>query len=302
MTTRTRTKTNPEVLPAEKWLHLAHQHREAMHAHTRPIRERRARGEKHPIQDFLNTYYSLSLGRLERWHPGPDTPLEHHPDALSFFSEKHYRISADTIILDPTRMKEKERTRLTRIHNLLTLTQSRPGTYRCHGLHEWAMVYRAEDIRHREVLPLRLSQEETDRVVETHPICCTHFDAFRHFAPSSQKFNRIHPTLDTREENEQPGCLHTNMDLYKWAYKSMPWIGSDLLMETFLLALEIRKIDMRASPYDLTSYHLPPIKIETPEGKTEYEHHQRQLSQKARPVRKKLMKSLSHVLKPQQPT
>ena len=86
------------------------------------------------------------------------------------------------------------------------------------------------------------------------------------------------------------------MDLYKWAYKSSPWISSDLLLETLFFAIEAREIDMRASPYDLSDYGYPAIPIETPEGRREYETHQLALYQKGLPLREKLISALSAIL------
>ncbi|NIP97292.1 MAG: 3-methyladenine DNA glycosylase, partial [Akkermansiaceae bacterium] len=58
----------------------------------------------------------------------------------------------------------------------------------------------------------------------------------------------MQPDLWSREANEQPGCIHANMDLYKWTAKALPWAGSDLLWDCFELALRAREVDMRASP------------------------------------------------------
>ena len=52
--------------------------------------------------------------------------------------------------------------------------------------------------------------------------------------------NRVALSWSTRHVVEQPGCIHANMDLYRWAYTSMPWIGSDLLWDCFALATELR--------------------------------------------------------------
>ena len=87
------------------------------------------------------------------------------------------------------------------------------------------------------------------------------------------------------------------MDLYKWAYKSMPWVGSDLLWECFLFALKAREIDMRASPYDLSSYEYNAIPVETPEGRKEYEEEQRALTETAKPLRQELIESLDNLLR-----
>ena len=125
------------------------------------------------------------------------------------------------------------------------------------------MVYRGTMVRHRETVPLRLPQEEIDTLVRSQPLCCSHFDAFRFFAPAAQLLNHLQPDLWAREDNEQPGCIHANMDLYKWAAKSLPWVPSELLWKCFHLALKAREIDMRASPYDLSGLGYEPIAVET---------------------------------------
>jgi hypothetical protein len=210
------------------------------------------------------------------------------------FQQKHYQLQDGIISQDLTTLTEKAAARLVRIATLLRLTQSRAPNFACHGLHEWAMVYQGADIRHREIVPLRLPQSEINDLVRSRPLCCTHFDAFRFFSLEAQPLNKLQPDLDSREANEQPGCIHANMDLYKWAYKSMPWIGSDLLWECFLFALRAREIDMRASPYDLSAYDYPAIPVETPEGRQEYEREQRILAEVARPLRQTLIESLDN--------
>ena len=59
-----------EALTREEWSRRAHAHAERVTPHTRPFLDRRSRGEKHPVEDFLFTYYSQSAGSLQRWHPG----------------------------------------------------------------------------------------------------------------------------------------------------------------------------------------------------------------------------------------
>lgn len=86
------------------------------------------------------------------------------------------------------------------------------------------------------------------------------------------------------------------MDLYKWAAKSMPWIGSELLLEAFRLASQLRDLDMRASPYDLSAWNVAPIKIEHPEGRREYEAEQRRLASLARDLRQKLIRAIQRVI------
>ena len=52
---------------------------------------------------------------------------------------------------------------------------------------------------------------------------------------------------------------------------------------------------MRASPYDLAEYGYEPIKIETPEGRTEYETMQREISRQSIPLRQQLIDLLAEL-------
>ena len=284
-------------LRLHEWQEQREAHRARVREFTSPTRARLGRGESHPVDDFLVRYYRFSLGHLEEWHAGLGVALASPEDERELPPQKYYRRHGSAVALEPSILSDKELQRIRWTADLLRATAERPAVFHCHGLHEWAMVYQGGDIRHRESAPLRLPQDEIDALVESRPICCTHFDAFRFFAPAAQPLNRHQPTLWTREENEQPGCIHTNMDLYKWAYKSMPWVGSDLLWECFLFARTARKIDMRASPYDLREWGYEPICIETTEGRREYEAEQRGLAEAARPLRAQLIESLDKVLK-----
>lgn len=181
---------------------------------------------------------------------------------------------------------------------LLPATEARPATLSCFGLHEWAMAYRSDThgIRHAAV-PLRLGSEGTDEVVESHKISCSHFDAFRFYAPEAREMNQLQPGRDTMVEMEQPGCLHANMDLYKWATKLIPAISSSLVTDCFELAWDIRVVDMQASPYDLADWGFTPIRIETVEGKAQYVKAQRAFSERAQVLRRSLIdviEQLSH--------
>lgn len=285
------------ILGLEEWSGIAASHLEAAQVHTAGARYRRDRGERHPVEDFLFEYYPYSFSLLEQWHPGLGVALRFHcaEDLPPQFMGKRHRMENGLCFLDLECMSEKEHGRLSWIADLLKATQSHAANFACHGLHEWAMVYRAEEIRHSSLAPLRLSQGQIDALIESRPIACTHHDAFRFFAKQARPLNRIQPTLDTRHENEQPGCVHANMDLYKWAAKSMPWVGSPLLLEAFRLASELRDLDMRASPYDLSAWGVVPVKIETPEGRKEYESDQRRLASLASDLRARLIRTLEGI-------
>ena len=123
------------------------------------------------------------------------------------------------------------------------------------------MVFRQDDTaRRHQDWPLRLGQAGTDDVVREHQIKCTHYDAFRFFTPPARPLNAVQPDRESQVRMEQPGCLHASMDVYKWAYKLIPVVPSDLLLDAFVLAKSIRELDMRASPYDLTELGYQPVR------------------------------------------
>jgi hypothetical protein len=287
-----------QTLTETDWRKIAQDHFEIATSFTAGPRLRRDHGEKHPVEDFLFNYYPYPIALLEQWHPGFGIVLEFSDLELlpAHLKGRRYRIDANSCYADPSTMDEKERQRFQWIVELLEATERHVPNYACHGLHEWAMVYRAEEIRHAAIAPLRLPQAEIDELVSSRPITCTHFDAFRFFANQAKPLNRHPLSLDTRHENEQPGCVHANMDLYKWAAKSMPWIGSEILLETFQLATQLRDLDMRASPYDLSAWNVDPIKIETPDGRKAYETEQRRLAALASDLRKKLIQAIQRVI------
>ena len=284
-----------EVLSAADWRGRAAQHRERAERWTKPTRKRREAQVPHPIDDFLFTYYPFSFAKLEDWHASLGVALEVDEPLPERFLRSPYRMEDGVVFLDEALLEEKERLRLKWTRELLVATRDRAPNFACHGLHEWAMVYRGQQVRHEKTTPLRLPQAEIDALVESRPLLCSHFDAFRFFAPQAQPMNRFQPTLDGRPENEQPGCIHANMDLYKWASKAMPWIGSDLLIDCFEQSLALRDLDMRASPYDLSAWGRVPVKIETAEGRREYEAEQRALAEKSAGLRQRLIESLRFV-------
>ncbi len=294
--------TCPATLPLlceSEWMERAVRHRARAEQHTKPARQRRDRGTPHPVEDFLFRYYPFPLALLEKWHPGCGVALEmpkniRHP-ACQVFTPRLYLTSGRRIHLDSQRLPEKERERLEWVAGLLEATADRPPNFACHGLHEWAMVYRGKEVRHEEITPLRLPQAEIDALVESRAICCSHHDAFRFFAKEARPMNRLQPDLDSRHLLEQPGCIHANMDLYKWAAKAMPWIGTELLLDCFELAINLRDLDMRASPYDLSAWGREPVRIETAEGRREYEVEQRRLADVAVPLRGRLIEALRKI-------
>jgi len=287
--------SNHTVLTAALWRQRQRAHEARVDELVGNHRERAKAGRQHPVEDFLFRYYSFRPAALRRWHPGPGVILQGE-DAVSFLQRSEYQKAKEGVFLDLARIPGKRREFAAWLARFLAATQSRPAFFGCFGWHEWAMVYRQspDEIRH-DAYPLRFPPHEIARIVEEGSGCCTHFDAFRFFTPPARPLNRLQPTRETSIELEQPGCLHANMDLYKWAYKLSPAIPGDLLLACFELARDIRKIDMRASPYDLREIGYSPIKIETTAGRAEYEKWQRKFTTRGEPLREEL-RSLAEVV------
>jgi hypothetical protein len=286
------------TLPPATWLPLARAHAERADEMTAGHRQRKARGDRHAIEDFLYDYYGTRPAQLRRWHPGVGTGLSPGPGLAPEHARwKFYRTFPDGVVTLDTGEYLKARGESVRyIHGLLAATASRPVFTGCFGLHEWAMVYRGQE--HRHPLPLRLGQAATDEVVERHPIRCTHFDAFRFFTPEAVGLNRLQPTRATQVDLDQPGCLHAAMDCHKWASKLGPAVPGALALDCFALAGDIRLLDMQASPYDLTSYGHSAVKIETAEGKAEYIARQREFARRAAALRARLIRVCEELLGP----
>jgi hypothetical protein len=282
----------PVLLAEADWRARASAHETRVRAWTDPHVARTSRGEKHPVFDFLFNYYSFRPAWLRRWHPGPSFVLAGE-SAREFLRWSDYgatSLADGTTAVGLTALPSSRRQYVAWLRALLLATQSRPAFFGCYGLHEWAMVYRQtpDEVRHN-AHPLRFPPDELARIVEAAPIACSHFDAFRFFTPPARPLNKLTPTRETVPQFEQRGCLHANMDLYKWSFKLAPFAPSELVADCFALARDIREIDMRASPYDLRALGFEPIPIETPVGRADYETHQRAFATRGEPLRARLL-------------
>jgi len=278
---------NPEqqTLDAPAWQAQRH----AVLARLRPIAAERIErhGTKHPVYDFLFEYYSFRAAHVLRWSAGVDVELR---DALPADTgwPTWYERTPHGCVLRREQFPEKRLPYLRWAIDYLEQVQQRAPHYGCFGLHEWAMVYRTPERRHQRI-PLRLSAEATDRVVDQHRLCCTHYDAYRFFTPDAAPQNRQTLSHATMPQFDQPACIHATMDLYKFAYKLAPFTPSWLLADALELAAAARTVDMRASPYDLRALGLEPICIEMRTGRDEYVLEQKQLVERASPVRRNLL-------------
>lgn len=285
--------TKGSALSVDEWRALESQHHERADALTAGRRARAARGQTHPVDDFLYNYYSYKPAVLRRWHPGLDTRLQ-DAAAEPRAQWRWYSTEGNDVVVDSAVLVAEKTLMLRGIRNILRATADGRAQYGCFGLHEWAMVYRENE--HRHPVPLRLGREGTDAVVDAHPLTCTHFDAFRFFTPDAMPLNRRLLSREQQAATEQPGCLHANMDLYKWAVKLGPLVAGSVLLDCFELARDIRELDMRASPYDLASWGYAPVPIETAEGKAAYVAKQREFAERAAPLRALLIETIDRAV------
>lgn len=285
---------HPEiVLSSDHWQSLRKNHEKILRPEIEYHISRRSRQEAEPVMDFLFDYYHFRPAYLLKWTPGIGTALEKGDEPWPELSE--LRIQDDLAFTDPAFFPEKRIDSLRWMIKMLSNSASKKPVFACFGMHEWAMVYRSENIRHSKV-PLRMAPDELAAFVESRPLLCTHYDAFRFFTPEAVPLNHFELSRDTFADTEQPGCIHSNMDLYKWSFKLYPWISSEIIREAFFLAKDARFIDMKASPYDLLSHELEPIRIETDEGRKIYQAEQKRIFKKGEPLRKKLLKALNNLL------
>lgn len=275
------------ILPQATWRTLERAHTDEAHRELDDIIDRRTRGIRHPIDDFLFHYYNLRPGQLARWHPGIGTALE---GAEALGEVRFHRVMAGATSFDATAFLASRSHTVSQAGAILKATAAAEPRFGCFGFHEWAMVYRlAQGETRHPYLKLRFPPDELAEIVERVGCRCSHFDAFRFFTPPAKPLNLMQPTRDRQIELDQPGCLHVNMDLYKWAGKLSPAVGASLLLETFKLARDIRIVDMAASAYDLKDWGLEPVRVETPEGRLEYARLQRGFAERAAPLRAQLI-------------
>lgn len=278
------------MLPAAVWRERAAAHAERVDALTADHRRRRRDGVSHPVHDFLFGYYSYRPSQLRRWHPGHGVGLA---DGEEYAELRGYEVT-DGVATVGADLLDRRRDLIAGTGALLAATASRPAHTGCFGMHEWAMVYRSDAHRHEH--PLRLGQTGTDRVVESHRISCSHFDAYRFFTDAAHDRNALRPGPDDRVAFEQPGCLHAGMDLYKHAFRLSPLIASDLVADCFELAQDIRVLDMRAAPYDLADLGFEPVAVETAEGKRVYAEAQQRFADRGAPLRARLVAACEGLL------
>ncbi len=282
------------MLTREEWTALRSQHLARVEPWASGRQERASLGAWHPVFDFLFDYYSFRPSHIKRWSPGFNVLLRDcTPDELDWPDDFQWTSGGCAIpgVSFPRHRLDFLKWAIRYLEGIA----ERPPSFCCFGLHEWAMLYKTDKPRHSYV-PLRLTADEIDRVVEASDLRCTHYDAFRFFTPPAAPRNRTVLSRESTAAFDQRGCIHVTMDLYKFAHKIAPWCPSDLVADSFLIAADARVVDMRASPYDLSRYNFTPIEIETSLGREEYVREQRRLADTAVPIRARLLEVYRNLL------
>jgi hypothetical protein len=268
----------------------------------------------HPIFNFIFTYYSFDPKVLLKFSAGPGVTLQGVSTASepSIWTGRGWAwTGGGNGAIDVRRAPKSLRRAARHAAEVMRRSSTRAPHLHCFGMHEWAMLYEPDNtaggsgqVSRHQSLPLRVSQTELNSIVESIPIACTHFDAFRFFAPGAAPLNTVEPTPSRAAQPslEQPGCLHATMDLFRYSLKLFPWLPSTLLADALELAISARVLDMRASPYDLSefdsaatsapagrAFDLSPVRIETPDGRRAYQRGQVELASRAAPVRARLL-------------
>lgn len=284
------------LVPEQLWRSRELRHIATVDRLTADHLDRRRRGEAHPVVDFLFTYYRSSVATVRRWHPGPGLILEnaHRTDRVEW---RHYQPASlrgrQGLMVDPESVMGRCGTKMIRARMVVEATAARPGATGCFGLHEWAMLYGAapDKTRHDQV-PLRVSNTEIDDVVRASRLRCTHFDAFRFFTDPAMPLNQAPLTRGGQVRNEQPACLHAGMDLYSHVAAMEAGAPGELLVDALTAAFDAREVDMRSSPYDLSSWGLEPIQVETPEGRSAFVAFQRRWIARTQSLRARFLQAV----------
>jgi hypothetical protein len=203
----------------------------------------------HPIYNFIFIYFFFNQKILFQYSPGMNVEIEMESDIEQLAS---LNLVPELQPIDPhsshyfhISFQQKKITKkfLQRTLTLLKSVESKLPSFWCFGLHEWAMLYHSSQLPSStpkpssslfQSLPLRVTAQQIESLINpssssTQPsplprLRCTHFDAIRFFTPSSLPLNAITPTptRKTVHQFDQPGCVHVNMDLFKYGICLLP--------------------------------------------------------------------------------
>lgn len=65
---------------------------------------------------------------------------------------------------------------------------------------------------------------------------------------ATRPLNPVQLVRTGQRENDQPGCVHANMDLFKWALRLWPLLPSERMADALELAVSCRMLVRHVSP------------------------------------------------------
>jgi hypothetical protein len=277
---------------------------------------------KHPVYNFLIEYYGLKgmkgTKRLARWSPSPlpnSNILLQGASEDDFGSLLHMRgavllENGNGILYSPSEFfgkgnaanrEDAVRAATPYLWNrsILQSTAEADPVLNCFGLHEWAMQYMPAgaplppSAKYQEHLPLRVDRNVINETIERKGVSCTHVDALRYFSPAAGPLNLFGAKLERIDQLrlEQPACVHAHMDLLKLCLRLSPFCDAKLVQRVLEISLAARKLDVAASPYDISAYGVDAVPVEAAQGRAQYRQEQISLMRAAEPVRQDLLRA-----------
>jgi len=208
------------VLGESVWTERERRHAERVDRFVEPHLRRARRGEAHPVWDFLFSYYSLKPRLLRRWHPGYGVALE-GASADRFRERSGYGTLGSAVTVTHDHLLARI-DRVEFIADLLHATRVGPPV---ELLRPARVGDGLPDRRHQARGSTAAGRRGTDAVVDSMPLRCSHFDAYRFFTEPAVPRNAEPLSRQSQVASEQPGCVHANMDLYKFCGKLGPLGG-----------------------------------------------------------------------------
>ena len=174
------------------------------------------------------------------------------------------------------------------IADLLRATASRPARFNCFGLHEWAMVYQSPTVRHAS-LPLRLDTAATDAVIESMPLRCSHFDAYRFFTEPAAVRNAQHLTRESQSRRRATGVRACRDGSVQVGVQAGAVAGIRACPGLPRVGRRRPGARHAGQPHDLRVLGFEPIAVETPGGRRTYVQAQEAITERAAPLRARLL-------------
>ena len=204
-----------DVLTADAWRARQAAHEARVDGWLGPHLARRRAGIRHPVEDFLFTYYSYRPAQLRRWRPGAGVTVVDPPDLGPYHVDGRVDVEA-------VRRRRGDSIRWTA--ELLRRTAARTPHLGCFGLHEWAMVYRErpDEVRHN-AWPLRLPPDGIAAVVEERGVRCSHFDAYRFFTDRPGRSTCSAPPATRRPTTSSRAACTPTWTCTSGRTNSTPW-------------------------------------------------------------------------------